>query len=47
MGVLLVGISMSIAGMVFAFIKGWSFAFVVFAAMPVVALATAFITKIL
>ena len=47
MGVLLVGISMSITGLVFAFIKGWSYALVILAAMPLVALATGLITKII
>lgn len=45
MGELIAGFTGSLAGFVYALIRGWSFTLVVLAALPVLFITTGFMTK--
>lgn len=47
MGTIILAFSMTIAGLAFAFSKGWSFSLVVLASFPFIAVATSLVTKVM
>lgn len=47
MSTIIIAFSMTIAGLTFAFSKGWSFSLVILAVFPVVAISTSLMTKIM
>ena len=47
MGTLLLALGMSISGIAFAFVKGWSYSLVLLAAGPVLAIGISFSAKVM
>jgi ABC-type multidrug transport system fused ATPase/permease subunit len=47
MGTIILGCSMTVSGLTFAFTKGWSFSLVILAVMPIIIFTTGMITKVM
>jgi hypothetical protein len=47
MGVIIMSFSVAISGLGYALIKGWSYALVVVALVPIITISTVFLTKII
>ena len=47
MGTIIMALCMTVAGLAFAFSKGWSYSLVVMAAFPFVGIATAMLSKVM
>lgn len=47
MGSIIMALSMMVAGLAFAFTKGWTFSFALLAAFPVLGMTTSLMTKVI
>jgi len=47
MGTIILAFAMTIAGLTFAFTKGWSFSLIVLASFPFIMISTSLVTKVM